>query len=256
MIPDRVDLNADCNVLMKITGLSGPALATGLLICLLGNPVLAQQNGFAGKVLRTYGPNQKLVNGIQYYNRHYRVRNHPYFLNDAYQTGTVVVNGEHFPDVRIRYNLFSQHLELEYETFSEASNALVMVDEHVDGFSLGGYSFARLDLEGEPLFYQVIETGSFTCYIQRQLDLVMFDQGFQFDEIYSDLESRFLITLHGDTFEFRNRKGFADCFPEPERKVIRRYLRQNHFVFKHAPPDEITRRMHDIYALLNSDPES
>jgi len=225
------------------------AVTAGVILFAWILPLDGQQNSFAAQVRKAYGPNQYLVNGAQYYNRYFQIKGHPYFLNSDFVSGSVVINGQRFSNVQVRYDVYSQQLELEYETFSEASNSLVAVKELVDGFMYGDHRFMKLDLDGEQKFYQVIGTEQFSCNLHwnknTYTDIHL--------EIFSEAECSYLIQLKGDILEVKNRKTFVRCFPKSKQKEIRRLLRQRHFVFRRERPDDIVRTMHAVSNLLNSD---
>jgi hypothetical protein len=230
------------------------AAATCIIIFFVAWPVNGQQSSFAARVRKAYGPNQELVNGVQYYNKHMQVENHPYFLDGNFVNGSVDINGRRFSDVQVRYDTYSQHLEVEYETFSEATNSLVAVNDHIDGFTHGHHLFQKLDLEGVPKYYQVIETEQFSCYIHwsKNLDRITYSNFYA--EQFTDAEGHFLLQLNGHTVEFKNRRSFSACFQEAHQKQIRRMLRQKNFSFRKASADEIVRTMHAVSNLLNSEP--
>lgn len=224
-------------------------VAAGMLFFVWINPVNGQQNSFAAQVRKAYGPNQDLVNGVQYSNKYLQLEGHPYFLDDHFVNGSLIINGQEFSNVFIRYDIYSQHLELEYETFSEASNSLVTVNDHVDGFKHGDYWFKKLDLDGEQQFYQVIGTEQFSCYVHWKKNTYSNINA----DLFTDAVCNYLIQMKGEPLGFKNRKSFAGCFHESRQKEIRRLLRKKQFAFRSATPDEIVRNMHAVSDLLNSE---
>ena len=224
------------------------AVVVGLLFFVWIIPANGQQNSFATLVRKAYGQDQELVNGVQYYNRYVQVQGNPYFLDDNFVNGSVILKGHEFFDVRIRYDLYSQQLELEYESFSGASNSLVTVYDQVDGFMNGDYWFKKLNLDGEQQFYQVIRTEQFSCYVHwKKATYSTIDA-----ELYTEAVSRYLIQLKGELQGFRNKKTFVGCFNKSRQKEIKRLLRQKRIKFRGAAPDEIVRTMHAVSDLLNS----
>jgi hypothetical protein len=237
-----------------IFDLSRSALAALMIAVGCTGPLYGQQSAFAAQVRKAYGPNQELVNGVQYYNPHMQVENHPYFLGEDYMNGSVAINGRLFRDVQVRYDIYAQRLELEYETFSEATNSLVAVNDHIDGFSIGDHRFLKMELEGEQKYCQVIETEHFSCLIhwEKKLDRITYSNFYA--EQFTDPSGHFLLQLDGDMVGFKNRRAFSHCFPESSQKQIRRLMRQKRFSFRKASPGEIVRTMQAVSNLLNSEP--
>jgi hypothetical protein len=225
-------------------------LAAGILLSSWAFPSWCQQAPYADKVRQAYGLNQQLVNGTQYINRHFRARGHPYFGDEDPVDGSVVLKGEEYKGVRIKYDIFSQQLELLYENLSGARNHIVLVGDHLDRFMYGAYSFARMDLGDGPRFYQVIDTDSFTVYVWWTRNLIPLRNDSYYIEEYSDEHRDYILEADGQIITFRNRKGFAGCFPEPVQKDIRRTLRKQHFAFRTAGPDEILVNMENVSGML------
>lgn len=229
------------------------AIVAGMLYFVSMVPVTGQQPTFASQVRHAYGPNQKLVNGIQYYNRYTQVLEHPYFLDESFVNGSVIIDGEEYSPVRIRYDIYSQHLEMSYDNFAGASNSLIAVNDHVDGFKYGNFWFRKLNLDGEERFYQVVGTEQFSCYVLWKKNLDKIDYSLFYGERFTEPYCSYLMLWKGDLVDFKNMKTFTRCFPESYRKEIRQILRQNRFDFKRPAPGEIIRNMQAVSNLLNID---
>lgn len=229
------------------------ATAAGILLCTWIIPVNGQQSSFAEQVHKAYGPNQKLVNGVQYYNRYVLVQDHPYFLDDSFVDGSVIINGQEYSPVRIRYNIYSQHLELQYDNFAGASNSLITVNDHIDGFRYGDLWFRKMDLDGEENFYQVIATEQFSCFVLWGKKLDKIDYSLFYGERFTEPSCGYQLLWKGDTLDFKSMNTFVKCFHESRRKEIKRFLRQNRFDFKRPAPIEIVRNMHEVSNLLNAE---
>lgn len=234
-------------------------LASFLILFML-NPVecqpeagVTEEQEYAELILQSYGLDQTLVNGFQYFNRFAGCRGVPYFGSVGFAEGEITIAGEVYGDVRIRYNLVSQRLELEYRSPYLGYNWMETVSDHIESFRLLGYHFLRLDLEGEgALFYQVIETGSFTCYIhwERELQPVQNDQVYTHE--FTRAEPRFLVLMEEELKEVRNRGDFRSLFPEDNQKEINRLLRKNKFHIQRATPEEMVLNMMQVASVFNS----
>ena len=229
------------------------AIAAGILIFVWTLPVSGQQTSLAGQVQKAYGLDQDLVNGTQYYNRYLRAQGHPYFLEKTFFDGTLILNGREYPDVHLKYDIYSQQVEMEFTNFSGTRNHLVAVTDHVDGFILGDYRFSKFDSERGEKFCMVIRTEQFSCYIHWRKKLHPLSNDTYYFEQFTDVNPSFTLEMEGEALSFKSRRTFSGCFPESRQKEIRRLLRQKHFTFKNAIPDEIIRNMHAVSNLLNSE---
>ncbi|MCK4745443.1 MAG: hypothetical protein KAT15_00330 [Bacteroidales bacterium] len=215
--------------------------------------ILTGQGTFPDLVDHAFGLDQDLVNGVQYYNRYLRSQGHPYFLEDRFENGSVTVDGKLYQDVKLKYDLFSQRVELEYKTFSGGDNRLITVAEHMDAFRLGLYKFSRLELDGTTArFYQVIASDHFTCLVHWQKKLIPINSSTVYIEQFTKPSRTYWLELDGRTEPISNRKTFAKLFPLDKQQEIRRLIRQKHFSFRNATPDEIIRLIHEVSDLVKT----
>ena len=125
------------------------------------------------RVDRALGSNQDLVNGIQFSNQYIRSEGQPYWINGGFKTGSMCINDHWFEQLQLRYNLFSQKIELGYLTPERFMNQIITVPENISAFVLEGYLFKRLLIGNEEAsYYQVVSWGASTCYIRWSRDLL------------------------------------------------------------------------------------
>jgi hypothetical protein len=231
------------------------ALATSICLMFHVAPLYAQstdaQEHYANLVRKEFGQDHELINGVQYYNRHNRAQGDPYFLVPVYQTGSLILEGREYPDVSLRYDIHSQHVELQYRSFSGGANQLVTVTDHVDAFTLGSYHFRKMTLEQDrEEFFQVISAGCISCYIHWKKELLPFNGSFTYIEQFSEAKRSMWLDLNGELYPFSSRKDFAGCFSDVQRKDIKRLFARSNFRFRTATVDEIIRQLDAVCQLL------
>jgi len=235
-------------------------VALTIILCVLisVSPVFGQQNiskadrsSYAHLVKRGYGLDQDLINGLQYYNRHTLSTGHPYFQNNQFTRGSISIKGEIFHDVRLKYDIHSQNVELEYEKFSGGKNQVITIFDQVDAFILGEYQFQRLSIEKESeKYHQVISTACFTIYVFWEKELLPLNGSTTHVEQFADAKHTLWLDLDGELTPFNSRKDFSECFPEEDQKEIKRLLSKNQFRFRTAQVDEIIRNVESACDLL------
>lgn len=234
------------------------ATATLLCIFICFVPVSGQNNSsgsakgtYAQLVRKGYGLDQDLVNGFQYYNRHMHSKGDPYFNHNLFKKGSITIGGEVFQDVSLKFDIHSQHVELEYQNFSGGSNRVITIFDHVDDFNLGGYHFQKLSLEGEDKsFYQLISTRCFTLYVFWKKELVPLSGSTTYTDQFTDASPTFWLELDGELTAISSRKDFSERFPEENRKEIKRLLSRNQFQFRNSGVEEIVHNMNSVCHLL------
>ncbi len=234
------------------------ALATFIGFTLILLPISGQQlnadasqDVFTDLVKSAFGLDQELVNGAQYYNRHPRSMFHPYFSTPAFQMGSVTLRTKIYEEVRIKYDLYYQHLEIGYKNLSGGNNQVISVTDRVEAFSFGVYHFKKLNLEGKAdRFYQVIATDHFTCYVFWEKGLVPLSGNTTYTEQFTGEKRTLYLFMDGDLHGFSSRSDFSDYFPEENKKEIKRGLKSSQFKFRTAPPGEIIRMMEVVSSTL------
>jgi hypothetical protein len=222
-------------------------------------PVFGQQNGpladpgsYSQLVKKGYGLDQDLVNGLQYYNRHLYSTGHPYFQNDQIKKGSITIKGKIFYNVKLKFDIYSQNVELEYENISGGRNQVITIFDQVDAFTLGDFQFQKLIIEeGDEKYYQVISTACFTVYVFWEKGLLPLNGSTTHVEKFTDAKHSYLLDLAGELTPFNSRKDFSECFPEEDQKEIKRLLSRNQFKFRTAQVDQIVRNVEWVCNLLN-----
>ncbi len=219
-----------------------------MAISLLTPRDICGQGGFVERVDQTFGSNQELVNGIQFTNQYIRSEGHPYWVDESFRTASVCINDNWFEQVKIRYNLYSQKLELEYHTPKGHMNQIMTVPENITAFLLDGYAFRRVQIgEDLPAYYQVISSESTTCYIGWSRDLKgSRSSGTSFGPIVRE----YWIQQGGRWMYFKDARTYVRAFPKEQKKDYKKLLRQQNFYFQRATTEEMVRMLVATMRLL------
>ena len=233
-------------------------MAAIVFSCIWIQPVSGQQVQVAGDpstyadlVKQFYGPDQSLINGVLYYNRYARCKGHPYLMNNDFMDGELTVQGRYYPDLKIRYDIVSQCVELAYLNMQGSRNWLFTITDHVEAFRLGENLFSNLDLDGQSRkIYQVIRNAFFTCYIHWEKRLLPIQNDLDYTSKFTDAGTTCLLEMEGKAYIFKNRKTFTRLFPVDLQKEIRKIFRKNHFKIKYTTPDEMARNLNAVADLI------
>jgi hypothetical protein len=190
------------------------------------------QATFTELVDRAFGSDQELVNGIQFSNHYGRIDGHPYFLDSRFREGSVWVNNQWYDHIRLRYNLYSQKVEIEYRTINGNLNQYMSVPELMPSFSMEGYHFKRMQFPDEaPIYYLVVSSGRSAGYIGWRKELRISHSSSR-DYEFSPAEIEYWLMLEHLLTPFHNRKTFLAIFPEKMRRNVRKYLKKQKYSFR------------------------
>lgn len=209
---------------------------------------LSAQGGFVDRVDRAFGSNQELVNGIQFTNQYIRSEGHPYWIDGGFKTGSVCINDQWFEQLQLRYNLFSEKLELGYLTPEGHMNQIITVPENISAFFLEGFSFRRVQIgEEAPAYYQVLTSGGTTCYIKWSRDLLgSRSSGTRFGSI----EREYWIQNGERWMNFKNQGSYVRAFPKEQKREFKKLLKQQDFYFLYATASEMVEMLMATMRLL------
>jgi len=209
---------------------------------------LCGQRDFVEWVDRALGSNQELVNGIQFTNQYIRSEGDPYWKSGGFKTGSVCINDHWFEDLQLRYNLFSQKLELGYLTPEGFMNLIITVPENISAFVMEGYLFRRLLIGKEAAsYYQEVSWGAITCYIGWSKDLLgSRSSGTSFSPIYR----KYWIKQEDQWISFKNQRSYFRAFPKELRRDLNKLLKQHNYNFQQASPREMVALLEASFQLL------
>lgn len=212
---------------------------------LINDPV-----AYAQLVRIKFGRDQDLINGLLSYAEYRILSGHPYLLFTQYVTGDVIVKGQVYENVFMKYNIDSQALEILYSTQFGGDGNIVLVTDFVDGFSFGGLSFRKMNFENDiSKFYQDISTSHFNVYKYWQKEPEIHPDGREVE--YPRVSGQFYISVgQGEINEFKGLKSFSKLFPN-HKKEIKKLFRSSYLSFRELEPYELTKALYDIDRLLN-----
>jgi hypothetical protein len=200
---------------------------------------LIGQITFPDLVTRAFGTDQELVNGIQFSNHYGRFDGHPYFLDGRFREGSVSVNNGMKQQVMLRYNLYSQRVEIEYRTIDGNLNQYMSVPELITSFTLEGHEFIHMQLPGEsPGYYLAVPNGEYAGFIEWKKDLRLSKGGSARDYEFTPATIFYWIKLEGAPVSFHSRRGLLEIFPARMRPALSRLLKKDKYSFKHPSVHE------------------
>jgi len=216
------------------------AVLMGLVGCVSIH--LNGQQSFPELAERAFGSDQQLVNGIQFSHHYGLIDGNPYLLDGNFRQGTIRINERVYYGIKIRYNLYSQRLEVEYWNVYGLPNQFMAVPEQIPQFFLNGSEFRRLQQGGiQPVYYQVIPLEGDTCYVSRIIKMnssTTSGSGYKF----TPPEMTCILKVNGQVYLFHNRKSLVTSLPEKSRKTVRIFLNQQGITFR----DETTEEMEEF----------
>jgi len=190
------------------------------------------------KAQQAYGPNEVIENGRIYIPIHPRANGYPYFLDADWMMGKLVMKGDNFNDLNIKYNVNLEELILKKEKENKENHLpIVLNNNFIDSFELEGHHFINLDsMPGTDElsdFAELIYQGEIIFLIKHTKEFLnRYSQSNPYGA-YSKLNSTYYIYETERLTRVGTKKSFLNYF-EPNRKEIKKFMRQNRIKYKKA----------------------
>jgi hypothetical protein len=176
-----------------------------------------------------YGPDQHLINGIEYVNLHLRSDGHKFLGEDKYYPGWVIIDGQVYHDVSLKYDIFNQHLLLLVQHQSGGIKQIILNNLRLDEFEINGRIFCKYTFPGiGTRFYQVIGSDEMAClyHFSKQENLNPIDR-YTLSKFTEERKQSYLY-WHADLHEFKSTRSFVRIFPDHQPE-IKAFIRKNKF---------------------------
>ncbi|MCK4855053.1 MAG: hypothetical protein KAT31_12340 [Bacteroidales bacterium] len=178
-------------------------------------------------VTESYGPDQHLINGIEYVNLHIQSEGHKFLDEDKFYKGRVVIDNKVYKDVFLKYDIYNQKVLLFIEHPSGGHKQIILNNLRIDEFEINSRIFHKYNFPGTgTLFYQVIGNDEMSCFyhfkkqeIPRAIDQYTLSE-------FTDEQKKSYIYWQSELHEFKGTRSFVRIFPihQPE---IKAFIRQN-----------------------------
>jgi hypothetical protein len=200
-------------------------------------PAAVAQPSFEAMVDLTFGIDQGLVNGIQFSNQYIRIEGNPYFMDGGYRLGAVCIRDQWYESVPLRYNLYTQKVEIEYLSREGDMNQLITVPEQMSAFLLEDFKFKRMQLGKDDWgYYMDLSSERTACYVRWSLDAIGESPS---QRRFSPLKRNYWIRQGEQWTSFHDRKTYVRAFPPERKKEFRRLLKSKKFYFQLASAGEV-----------------
>jgi hypothetical protein len=189
-----------------------------------GDTIIAELNAL---VAESYGPDQHLINGIEYYNLHIRSAGHKFLDKDKFYKGRVVLDKKVYKDVFLKYDIFNQQVLLLIQHPSGGNKQIILNTLRIDEFEINGRIFHKYTFPGTgTLFYQVIGNDEMACFYHfKKEEIPKPVDNYTLSE-FTDAKKKSYIHWQSELHAFKSTRSFVRIFPEYQSQ-IQAFVRQN-----------------------------
>jgi hypothetical protein len=187
---------------------------------------------------KTYGLDQKLISGIQYYSKNPRALGNEFFGTGEFSDGRLIINGSEYDKVKIRYDIYDQRINLLFNYDSSAANTIIIEGYKVNEFEMNGMLFRKSYFPGKDTsFYQVIAEGRVSCFYCWYKNLTLQTSSRNVYE-YSEPRRKSYLLIDSTLTRYTWKHTFLKLLND-NKADIRKYMRRNQINLRHAPDQAI-----------------
>ncbi len=188
---------------------------------------------------QSYGPDYNLINGIKYLYLYSSVTGHPFFGENQFYTGSLVIANREYQDIYLKYDIYNQDMILQYSPFIGGTDQILLKNEFISEFKIDGKLFRKYSFsETSTRFYQVVTSGKIYC-------LYLWEKELNFSTLssynFSPQKKKSYIVKNSKLYRFKSKKQFRKLFPVQHQKKIKQFIRNNKIRLKNASDDTMRR---------------
>ncbi len=202
-------------------------------------------------VTESYGPDQHLINGIEYVNLHLWYTGHKFLDEDKFYEGRVVIDNKAYNDVFLKYDIYNQQVLLATRHQSGGYKPIILNTLRIDEFEINGRIFRKYTFPGAgTLFYQVITEGEMTCLyhfkkgeVERPLDIYNVSG-------FTDQVKKSYLYWQSELHDFKGSRSFTRIFPDHQSQ-IRSFIHQNRWRVRKLDDSQMRLLISYCYYIVN-----
>ena len=180
----------------------------------------------------SYGPDQHLINGIEYFNLHIQTDGHKFLDEDKYYKGRILIDHKTYSDVYLKYDIFGQQVLLLIQHPGGGNKQIILNNLRIGEFEINNRRFQKFTFPGmDTRFYQVIGNEEMAClhYHYKQEIPKPVDNNTLSE--FTDKKRRSYLLWKSDLHAFKSNRSFIRIFPEHQSQ-IKTYLRRHRLQVK------------------------
>jgi len=190
-----------------------------------------------------FGKNLSLYTGKQYNDKYGSVGSHQYFLDDYWEQGSVVFDGQFYDSIYLKFDIYNDELLVEYFSEKGLAMTLMLYSAKINGFQLQGHTFIRLQTDSATTlktgFYDQLFIGeNLSAYARRQKEIVRTSGTNTLKDDFVQKDKYFL--MKDGLYYSVNKRGSIIRVLEDHKKEVKRFIKLNKLYFQSERDRDLT----------------
>ena len=188
------------------------------------------------------GRNSLIYTGRGYYDPHDGVKGHQYFIEDYWEIGNVTYDQSFHDSIYLKYDIYSDVLLVENFNSQGFLSPIELFAESVQEFQIYGQNFIRLEKDSisglkEGYYNLMFNAEGLQVLVKRRKEIIQSNDINSLRKEFTQ-KDRYYIMKDGIYHRVRKKNSILKVLQD-RKKALKRYIRQNHLLFRANPDLEI-----------------
>ncbi len=162
------------------------------------------------------------------------IQNHPYFLDDYWEEGQIVYDGQAFDSVYMMYEIYSDLVLVESFSSKGALSVIKLHSPLISSFKLLGHTFIRLQTDSlqniQEGFYDLLYDGEKLQLYSRRIKMIVKDDAVNSVAETFTQKDKFYLKKDGQYFQVKKKKSVLKVLHD-RKKELKAFARSNQLFF-------------------------
>jgi hypothetical protein len=159
----------------------------------------------------------------------------PFFSGPDFVKGLVVIRGNTYDNLLLKYDVFNRQLILLYKNSAGADNQIVISDAWLESFNLGATHFEMLAIQDTvKRIYQVIGAGPDRIVYSWSKELALDTRLGATNHEFSDPKKDSFLLTGAKLLKYKSNRSFTALFVPEKQAAVKKHLRQQRVKVKKA----------------------
>ena len=188
------------------------------------------------------GRNSMVYTGSGYYDPHNGRKGHQYFIDDYWEQGSLIYEGQAFDSIFLKYDVYMDLLLIENFNSNGFLSPIHLYGPKVSSFELMGYSFIRLEKDTisnikTGYYNQMYKSKDMEVLVKRRKEIVDSNEVNSFRKKFIE-KDRYYIKKNEMFYRVKKKRAILKVL-EDRKKEIKSFIRKNDFRFMIRPDNQL-----------------
>jgi hypothetical protein len=181
------------------------------------------------------GRNSRINIGSYYFDRNWGTDGHPFFLENYWESGTVMFEGQHYDSIEMRYDIYNDLLLVKYIDKEGRVTPIQLYNSKVDEFRIMGHHFVRLKedtLSGfKTGFFDLLQDGETAKVLAKRKKEINRSVNSS-DQVKEYLQKdKYYIMINQDYYDVNGKKSIIKVLSD-RKSELKIFLKKNKSRFR------------------------